>query len=142
MVVESIIEKIQKAEAEALKKGIETNTIILNTEFDLCREFWFCIDDVFGKKAHMFPPSILGKTVILGDLPKDYVFALTKTNVTNIGDYINNLEEENKLLKKYIHLQGSGDCEQFVFKRLSKKKHKEDFEKIKEVLGYVNQEEK
>ena len=40
MVTEKIIEAIQKAEAEALKQGIETNTVILNSEFDFCKEFW------------------------------------------------------------------------------------------------------
>ena len=37
--VDEIIEQIQKAEQEAIKQGIETNAVVLNENFDKCRDF-------------------------------------------------------------------------------------------------------
>ena len=118
---EEMIERIQKAEVEAIQKGIRTNTIVLNNNFAFCKEFYAQLvnnaKDVI--KTMHFPPCILDKSVIRADwLPDEYTFALTETNTTNVNDYINGLKEQIKLLKKYVKIIGEGDNEQLVDKLL------------------------
>lgn len=49
--VKEIVEQIQKAEQEAIKQGIETNAIVLNKNFDKCRDF---IHLLAHKESDMF----------------------------------------------------------------------------------------
>ena len=85
--------------------------------------------------AYEYPPMILCKDIRLVDfLPEKYPFALTKTNV-NTSEHIKSLQNENQILKKYLKLVGEGENQCLVVKGVSSKKHKEDFEKIKEILN-------
>lgn len=70
-------EQIQKAYEQALLKGIEVNSIILNDEFDFCKGFTIAN----SHSVTELPPMILGKYVFKAKLPKGYSFALTKTDV-------------------------------------------------------------
>lgn len=72
-----LAEQIAKAYEQAILKGIETNSVILNEEFDFCKGFTIfkCCTET------EVPPMILGKYVFKSKLPKGYSFALTKTNV-------------------------------------------------------------
>ena len=137
--IEKVLEMIKDAEREAFKKGIETNTIMLNDKFDFCKGFYRGLklgaEDI---AIHEYPPMILGKDVRLVDfLPEQYFFALTETNV-NTNNYIKSLQNENQILKKYLKLVGEGDNQCLVVKGISTKKNKEDFEKIKELLNEEN----
>ncbi len=125
-IIEEMIDKIQRAEVEAIKKGIETNTVIINDKFDWCHEFAVQFTSYFGRNdVRIVPPMILGKEIIVAPLPEDYSFALTYTN--GVGNYVEELEERIKLLTKYIRVK-NGELK--VLKRVKKR----DIKKIKELL--------
>lgn len=133
--MKEMIKIINDAIKESLCQGIKTNSIVLNVKYDFCRDFFLSVSPTLyseGVYTHI-PPMLLAKQVVMADLPEDYVFAITdlpiKRNVETVFD-------ENQLLKKYLKLVGEGDNECLVIKGVSSKKNKEDFDKIKEILGY------
>lgn len=75
--VDELMKEIAKAEQEAIKQGIETNTVILNENFDKCRDFYTSLS---AQGVRYIPPMILGKYIFIGDLPEKYTFALFKSN--------------------------------------------------------------
>ena len=130
-----IYKVIQDSIRESVMQGIKSNTIILNEKYDICREFYLSIAPTdYSNGSHLcFPPMLFAKSVVLSELPEDYVFALGETKVSPIGE---TLYRENQLLKKYLKLVNEGSVnEHFVLKGVSSKKHKEDFEKIKELIN-------
>lgn len=135
-----ISESIKKAEVEAIKQGIKVNTVMLNKNHAICHNFYSALRiNTSYTNVTEIPPMILGKALVLVDfLPDDFDFALTFTNVNSPSDIIEKLKEENKLLKKYIRVVGSGGKEQFIFKNISSKRNKKDFERIKEALDDGN----
>lgn len=118
-----IMDFFENAEREAIKNGIETNTIILSPKYNATKEFFLALSP---HRVYQYPPMLLGKAVILADMfPDDVAFALTKTNVEIEPDY-------RALLKKYVKTDGKS----LRFKNISYKKNKKDFERIKEILEY------
>ena len=75
---------------------------------------------------------ILGKKIFLAKLPDKYTFAL---GTTNKPSYVEKLEAQVSLLKRYVKLIGSEENEQLVFKGVSTKRNKEDFKQIKEIIN-------
>ena len=119
--VETLIERVNEAEMEAFKKGIETNAIILNANNDFCRELYV--------GSTVYPPQILGKKVFIGTfLPDKYDFSLTWSNLAELQE--NELDKLKRLIRKYVKCDG----ESLRFKGLSYKKNKEDYEYLKGLL--------
>ena len=139
--LKDLYEKMKEAEIQSIKEGIEVNTIFLNQNFDKTKEFYAAISQLhFADNGEIvvakYPPLILGKKVLLADfLPDKYSFALGWTEMKSSNDRIYELEQELELISKYVKVLGVGDNQQLVFKGISSKRHKEDFEKVKEILG-------
>lgn len=133
--MKEMLKIIDDAIKESMLQGIKSNSIILNEKYDICRDFYLSVAPTLYSKGcytHV-APMLLGKQVVMLDLPKDYVFAIADLNLKR------NMEtvwEENQLLKKYLKLVGDGENQCLVIKGVSNKKKKEDFNKIKEILGY------
>lgn len=127
--------KLKEAEEEAILNGIQANTIVLNEKYDYVKKFYFSIDRGFDKIAYESHPMLLGKEVILAPLPEGIHYALFERPVSR------NPQEDLNLLKKYIKIIGHGENLQFVFKGISSKKHKEDFEEIRKILGVYDDEQ-
>ena len=129
------IKIIQDGINESILQGIKTNAIILNEKYDFCRDFYFSACPTLysdGRYIHV-APMLLGKQIVMLDLPKDYVFAIADLNLKH---NVETVWEENQLLKKYLKLVGEDDNQCLVMKGISSKKNKEDFDKIKEMLGH------
>lgn len=139
--LKDLYEKMKEAEIQSIKEGIETNTIFLNQNFDKTKEFYaaisqLCFSPDGGIVVAQYPPLILGKKVLLADyLPDKYSFALGWTNIKSSEDRAKELEQQIELISEYVKVLGVGDNEQLVFKGISTKRNKEDFQKIKEILG-------
>ena len=127
--IDDLIQAIVEAEKLALEKGIETNAVFLNKKYDFCKDVY--VGSFWGDSVRHVYPMILGKQLLTCDLPQKYTFALGKNPHKT---YVEKLEEENALLKRYVKLIGSEDNEQLVFKGVSTKHNKEDFERIKSIL--------
>ena len=131
------IKIIQDGIEESIKQGIESNSVILNEKYDFCRDFYLkvspLVDSGFPGSCLHIPPMLLGKQLVLLELPKKYVFSVCETKVSQ---NVETLYNENQLLKKYLKLVGEGENQCLVIKGVSSKKNKEDFNKIKEILGY------
>lgn len=122
----SIIDILKGAEEEAFRQGIEVNTIILNENYDMTRNFYAKVYSICGFRG--YPPMILGKKLICSDfLPDKYYFALTKTSLISPYEELQDLKE---LIKQYVQCDG----ESLKFKGLSYKKNIEDFNKFKKIL--------
>ena len=122
-----IVKAIKEAEEEAVKEGIENNTIVLNSNHAKVEKFYYQIPNI-NARINEFPPMLLGKNLICVDwLPDEYDFALVKTSIKSSADRIHELE---KLIHKYVKCDGQS----LRFKGLSYKKNIDDFEKIKELL--------
>lgn len=104
-----IQKQIIEAEKQAMLNNIKTNTVILNGEFAMCKEFFAIIN----KKTIHFPPMIFGKHFILGKLPNDYEFALTYVDEEKYESDLEyykkqceklqrKLEEIEELLQKWV----------------------------------------
>lgn len=136
-----LYDKLIEAERQAIKEGIEENTIFLNQNFDKTKQFYATISQLHINHdgdvvVAQYPPLILGKKVLLVDyLPDKYSFALGWTNIKSSEDRVKELEQQIELISKYVKVLGVGDNEQLVFKGISTKRNKEDFQKIKEILG-------
>ena len=133
--MKEMIKIIQDGIKESIEQGIKSNSIILNEKYDICRDFYLSVCPTLYSKGlytHV-APMLLGKQVVMLDLPKDYVFAIADLNLKR---NVETVFDENQLLKKYLKLVGEGDNQCLVIKGVSSKKNKEDFEKIKEMLGY------
>lgn len=128
--LEEIMKKLAEAEKEAYLNGIEANTIILNENHAYVKEFYVRAATYtnYPESVTMksYPPMIMGKQLILSPLPDDYDFALTRAPIP---------EEDIEVIKKYVKIIGHGDNEQLVFKGISSKRNKEDFARIKRILG-------
>lgn len=123
---EKIQEQIASAEEQACLNGIKANTIILNENHAYVKEFFIRIKGMVSSYKQV-PPMILGKKLYLGPLPEDYDFSLTY-----VADTADPLES---VMKKHVKLIGEGENEQLVFKGVSTKRNKKDFELIKRLLG-------
>ena len=138
--LEELYNKIKEAEKEAIKEGIEANTIFLNENFDKTKAFYNAISELYiGDDGCVgvleYPPLILGKKVLLANfLPDKYSFALGKTTIKSATERIEELERDLDLIRKYVRLAGNGDNAQLVFKNVSVKKHTEDFYKLAKIL--------
>lgn len=126
--IDSVINKLREsfleAEKQAVKEGIESNTIIINPKFCKSEKFYLGI----GWNVREYPPMLLGKAVLLDDiLPDDVAFALTKTHVNTAEK---ELEKLRNLLKKYVKTDGFS----LRFNKISFKKNSKDFEYIKEII--------
>ena len=116
---EIMLNALLKAEEEALLKGIEANTIIINKNHSYTREFGLC----YGLNNYrVVPPMLLGKKLFVAPLPPDYQFALFHREEQESEE-----EKLLRLLKKYVKLSSKG---QLIFKRISFKRNKEDYDKI------------
>lgn len=116
----ALLEAFQEAEYEAMKNGIETNTIVLNPKFSITKKFYLA----FGDHILEYAPMVLGKSVLLKDvLPDDVPFALMETKARTAEDDI-------ALFKKYVVSDGKS----LRFKRISYKRNKEDFERILKII--------
>lgn len=100
-VIEELMEQIAKAEQEAFKKGIETNTIMLNEELDYCKEFSTAVRIQGQNRVYVVPAMIMGKHVFKGKLPSNYSFAIANTSYeTDLEYYKKRCEElESKLFE-------------------------------------------
>ena len=104
---------IREAKDKALEKGIQANTIVLNSNFEYLREFYYSINrDIYKVK-----PMILGYKLMLGRLPTKYEFAMAELETP---DY-------EELIRKYVRVVNG----QLVFKNISSKKNIKDFERLR-----------
>ena len=118
-----LLEFFEKAEAEAIRNNIISNSIILNSELNLTKSFYYS----FGEMVREVPPMVLGKTLYLDTdkiLPNNVAFALFQSNQKN------ELDELRNLFKKYVKTDGKS----LRFKNISFKKNKEDFERIMSII--------
>lgn len=122
-IAKALLEFFQKAEAEAIRNNIVSNSIILNSELNLTKSFYYS----FGDRVREVPPMILGKALYLDTdkiLPNNIAFALFQSNKQN------ELDELRNLFKKYVKTDGKS----LRFKNISFKKNKEDFERIMNLI--------
>lgn len=126
-----LLGNLKEAEEEAILNGINANTIILNEKYAYVKEFYWSIKvNDFWSESAQCPPILLGKELLLAPLPDGYQFALVESKRQR-----RNFEQELNLITKYIKILGQGENQQLVFKGISSKKHKEDFETIRRILG-------
>lgn len=129
-IMDEIIKRINEAEEEAYLEGIETNSIILNKEHTYVKQFYLTLTSpgpLGNTSVRKVPPMILGKKLFLGPLPDDFDFALAHVE-TNEENEARQLME---LMQKYVQVVNG----QLVFKRISYKRHKQDFYKILSLLN-------
>ena len=124
-IFDGLVEAIQKAETQAIKEGIENNTVIINSDLDKSNPFYIA----FLGSVRRIPPMILGKNIVFQPLPQKYMFALTETNVENPYDRIHELED---LIRKYVVVSGETSLK---FKNALLKKNESDFRKFKEIIN-------
>ena len=72
---DNLIQMFLDAEEEAFDKEILNNAIVLNEKHDYTKAFVF--------ENTIVPPMLLGKQVIVADLPDKYSFALIKVKEPN-----------------------------------------------------------
>ena len=114
------LRNIQKAEEQAIINGIETNAIVLNSDYDMCKQF-FILCGFNNQNIIRVPPMILGHKLFLDRLPENYEFALTyKEDYKAEPDY-------RSLIIKHVRVTKSG---RLVLKGLSPTKNKEDYDLI------------
>lgn len=73
---QALIDAFHRAETEAIRNNIKTNAILLNSEFNLTKTFYYAFG--YNQIAEV-PPMILGKAIYLDTdkiLPEDTAFAL------------------------------------------------------------------
>lgn len=116
---------------QAIEQGIETNAILLNDKHAICREFFIIVNDITNinnNAVKTVPPMILGHKLFLSNfIPDEYDFIVTKVKEDNVPSDLD-------VIKKYIKIIGHGDNEQLVFKGISSKRNKKDFERIKSLI--------
>lgn len=75
--MENLLEQINEARLEALRKGIEANTLLINERLGYCKTMYF----KFSRGGNSFmtlPPMVLGLEIRRVDfLPDNVVFAVT-----------------------------------------------------------------
>ena len=123
---DELIESLRKAETEAIRNNIKTNAILLSSEFNLTKSFYYAI----GFHVKEVPPMILGKAVYLDTdkiLPNDIAFATFESSQKHP---LEEIEELRNLFKKYVKTDGNS----LKFKNISFKKNKKDFERILEII--------
>ena len=123
----ALIESFQKAEVEAIRNHIKNNSIMLSSEFNLTKSFYYSICG----RIYEVPPMVLGKSVLLDTdkiLPDNVAFALCQTNQQN------ELTELKEILKKYVVSDGKS----LRFKHISFKRNVKDFERIMELINELN----
>lgn len=121
-----LIESLRKAENEAIRNNINTNAILLSSEFNLTKSFYYAI----GFHVKEVPPMILGKSVYLDTdkiLPSDIAFATFESSQKHP---LEELEELRNLFKKYVKTDGNS----LKFKNISCKRNQKDFERILEII--------
>lgn len=97
--IEELTEQIIQAQELALLKGIKTNAIVLNEDFDFSQEFLA----ILNNEEIPIKPMILGKHIFVCKLPEDYSFMLTEimdeeAYQTDLDYYKKRCEElENKI---------------------------------------------
>ena len=97
-----LAEQIENANEEAIKKGIKTNAVYLNEDFDYVKELKLLLHD---SKIFSTKPMICGKHIFIGKLPENYSFALCETKIENELDYYKNkCEELERKLSSIIEL--------------------------------------
>lgn len=129
-VVEEFIEKIRKAEEQAFIHEIETNIVILNENYDMCKQFYYSVN----MGGCLCPPMILGKEIYLGPLPEKYPFAIS------YSDAVRKSHDDRSFLnflKEHIELGKHG---QIVLKDLSKINNKDAYDRVVSYLE-LGQEE-
>lgn len=125
-VTDELIESIHKAESQAIKNNIKTNAILLSSEFNLTKSFYYAI----GFQVKEVPPMVLGKAAYLDTdkiLPNDIAFAIFESPQIHP---LEELEKLKNLFKKYVKTDGKS----LRFKNISYKRNKEDFERILEII--------
>lgn len=76
----SLHDWVKEAYKQAIKEGIDANTVVLNKNFIKTNGFAFCISNHFW---HDLPPMICGLEIrVADDLPEKVDFALIKANMT------------------------------------------------------------
>lgn len=89
-VQKSLHDWVKEAYKQAIKEGIDANTVVLNKNFIKTNGFAFCISNHFW---HDLPPMICGLEIrVTDDLPEKVDFALIKANMT----------EREKLVKQTV----------------------------------------
>lgn len=98
-VVEAHYDKIKKAHEEAVKRGIEANTIMLEKNLAYVEGFEFIEKDrgSFNRMISV-PPMILGMDILVRDLEREYPkgtdFVITHRDNTEIDRIRNEAKEE------------------------------------------------
>lgn len=118
---------VMEAIEEAIQNNIETNTIILNDKFDMCKELYYSL--MPAGQIYEVPPMVLGKYLVLAPLPDKYKFS-----VTHLKKFENNVSFADilKILRKYVRIKNG--CP--VFANLSFKKNTNDYELLKSIIGH------
>jgi len=82
--VKDLFEHIMKAREEAINRGIEANTIILNTDLAICNGF----SAVFDNRIDEFPPMIFGLKIKYTNkpLPNNAAFILTRNDRKSLAE--------------------------------------------------------
>lgn len=111
---ETLIEQIMKAYSEALKRNIEANTVIIDSELAYSQGLTQVLDDGFTERRIIEQPMIFGLRIKYApphSLPNDAAFAMAK--LPHVDPSYEDLLRENEELKaKYNKLVE--DMQEFV----------------------------
>ena len=103
--VREMAEAIRVAE----ERQIQNNIIVLNDKYDELKEFYFALEPRPCQYVKHYYPTLLGKKLVLGNLPKKYFFAIGRNdNCFSKDEYIAKLEKENAELKDKLLELGAG----------------------------------
>jgi len=100
-------EEFARAMAEAIRvaeeRQIKNNIIVLNDEYDELKEFYSAFEPRPCQYIRHYYPTLLGKKLVLGKLPKKYFFAIGRNDdCLSKDEYIAKLEKENAELKDRV----------------------------------------
>lgn len=89
-----LCEQVQKAENEAFRLGIKTNTVVLNEEFDYCKSF------IVQNKY--VSPMIMGKHIFVTKLPSEYSFVLTQIDEKKLQSELEYYKNKCEMLEQRL----------------------------------------
>lgn len=94
-----LIDRIKRAHDEAIRRGIEANTIMIDNKLAYVKGFEFTEPSMGGfKHVSQYPPMILGMDILVCDLerefPKGTDFVITHRDSTEIDRIRNEAKEE------------------------------------------------
>lgn len=101
-------EWVMAARKEALNRGIEANTIIINENLAFVKEF--ALKDPYFGGISMVPPMIMGMEICVQDMPDKQTFLMYKAAKTEREEAIEQIRRDTakKILDRIRGLFGGG----------------------------------